>query len=151
MPIRYIAELNMKKTIILVPLLFINLILNAQQKMKNTLPFTPSLQVDNLLFISGQVGINPETSTLTNENFDAEVKQVMENLKTQLQAHGLTLEDLVSTTIYLKDMKNYAALNERYSSYFENKYPTRTCIAVLDLPANASVEISGIAHFKTKE
>lgn len=119
--------------------------------MENKLPFTPSLRVDNLLFISGQVGINPESSKLANENFDAEVKQVMENLQAQLHGHGLALEDLVSTTIYLKDMKNYAALNERYSSYFENKYPTRTCIAVLDLPANASVEISGIAHFKTKE
>lgn len=119
--------------------------------MNNTLPFTPSLRVDNLLFISGQVGINPETSTLANENFDAEVKQVMENLQTQLHGNGLTLKDLVSVTIYLKDMKNYAALNERYSSYFEHTFPTRTCIAVLDLPANASVEISGIAHFKIKE
>jgi 2-iminobutanoate/2-iminopropanoate deaminase len=110
-------------------------------------PLSPSLKVGDLLFISGQVGIDPINSKLSDANFEAEVRQVMNNLHSQLKEHGLSLEHLASTVIYLKDMKNYSVLNEVYASYFKDKFPTRTCIAVLDLPVNASVEISGIAHF----
>lgn len=62
--------------------------------MKNTLPFIPSFKVDNLLFISQHVDVNPKAETLTNENFDAKVKQGMKSLRTQLQEHELNLEDL---------------------------------------------------------
>lgn len=116
--------------------------------MNQKFPLSPSLKVDNLLFISGQMGIDPATSKLSDAPFEAEVRQVMNNLQAQLKEHGLTLEHLASTVIYLKDMKNYSALNEVYGGYFKHKFQTRTCIAVLDLPVNASVEISGIAHFK---
>jgi len=119
--------------------------------MNSKYPLSASLRVDQLLYISGQVGKNPATGTMVNESFDAEVKQVMENLQSQLHAHGLTCEDLVSTIIYLKDMKDYTALNERYATYFTERFPTRTCIAVADLPSNATVEISGIAHFKSQQ
>lgn len=120
---------------------------NAQEK----LPFSSSLKAGDLLFVSGQVGINPATSTLSNASFEAEVKQVMENLKIELKKHNLTMDDLVSTIIYLKDMKQYDQLNKIYASYFKKRFPTRTCIAVLELPIGASVEISGITHFqKTK-
>ena len=133
-------------------LLILNsLTIKAQNTMANKVPFTPSLKVGEMVFISGQVGINPTTSQLSDSTFEAEVKQVMENLKVQLEIYNLTFEDLISTIIYLKDMKNYSNLNEIYGSYFKNRYPTRTCIAVTDLPANASVEISGIAHFKDKK
>ena len=113
--------------------------------MYNKKPFSPSLRIDNLLFISGQVGVDPATSKLSDASFAAEVSQVMSNLQTQLQAQGLTFENLVSTVIYLKDMNNYTVMNEIYGSCFKNRFPTRTCIAVSDLPGNASVEISGIA------
>lgn len=119
--------------------------------MANKVPYTPSLKVGEILFISGQVGINPTTSQLSDSTFEAEVKQVMENLKIQLEIYNLTFDDLTSTIIYLKDMKNYNKLNEIYGSYFKTRYPTRTCIAVADLPVNASVEISGIAHFKINQ
>lgn len=112
------------------------------------LPFSSSLKVDNLVFISGQVGIDPQISKLCNTTFESEIRQVMSNILTQLKSYDLTLDDLISTVIYLKDMKNYSILNAVYGSYFKEKFPTRTCIAVFDLPANASVEISGIAHFQ---
>lgn len=114
----------------------------------NNKPFSPSLKINNLLFISGQVGIDPGTSMLSDAGFEAEVRQVMTNLLFQLQAHGGTFDNLVSTVIYLRDMKNYSVLNEVYGSYFKNKFPTRTCVTVLELPANASVEISGIAYIE---
>ncbi|MDR6466142.1 Rid family detoxifying hydrolase [Chryseobacterium sediminis] len=132
-------------------LILSNLTIKAQNTMANKVPFTPSLKVDELVFISGQVGINPATSQLSDSTFEAEVKQVMENLKAQLDIYNLTFDDLISTIIYLKDMKNYNKLNEIYGSYFKNRFPTRTCIAVADLPANASVEISGIAQYKIKK
>ncbi len=115
------------------------------------MPFSPSLRIDNLLFISGQIGVDPVTSKLSDTSFEAEVRQVMNNLLAQLQVHNATFEDLISTVIYLKDMKNYVVLNEVYASCFQDKFPTRTCIAVFDLPANASVEISGIANFSSRE
>jgi len=115
--------------------------------MANTVPYSASLRVKDQLFISGQIGRIPEKGLLANESFEAEVKQVMENLHTQLKAHQLTFDNLVSTVIYLKDMKNYDLLNKVYGSFFNDKFPTRTCIAVADLPAGASVEISGIATF----
>lgn len=128
-----------------------NLIIKAQNNMANKVPYTPSLKVGEMVFISGQVGINPATSQLSDSTFESEVKQVMENLKIQLEIYNLTFDDLISTIIYLKDMKNYSRLNEVYGSYFKTRFPTRTCIAVADLPANASIEISGIAHFKEKK
>lgn len=128
-----------------------HLTIKAQNNMANKVPYTPSLKVGEMVFISGQVGIDPTTAQLSDSTFEAEVKQVMENLKAQLTIYNLTFDELVSTIIYLKDMKNYSRFNEIYGSYFKNRYPTRTCIAVADLPANASVEISGIAHFKINQ
>ena len=138
----------MKRIIFTTLVILLNLSLNAQSNMNKKIPLSPSLKVGDLLFISGQVGIDPTTSKLSDANFETEVRQVMNNLQSQLKEHGLTLEHLASAIIYLKDMKNYSVLNEVYGSYFKDKFPTRTCIAVLDLPVKASVEISGIAHFK---
>ncbi|KZE76187.1 hypothetical protein AV926_16195 [Myroides marinus] len=125
--------------------------MQAQEKTEVTLPLSSSLKVGDLLFISGQIGIHPKTSQLSNSSFEEESKQVMENLKNELKKHNLTMEDLVSTTIYLKDMKQYDELNKVYSNYFMNTFPTRTCIAIQELPAKASVEISAIAHFKNNK
>jgi len=118
---------------------------NAQQK-ESKFPLSSSLSSGNLVFISGQVGINSETSALINSSFEEEAHQVMKNLEHQLKINHLTMDDLVSTIVYLKDMKHYDALNKVYGSYFKKRFPTRTCIAVADLPAGASVEISGIAE-----
>lgn len=75
----------------------------------------------------------------------------MENFKTEVKKHKLTMDDIVSTTIYLKDIKQYERLNKVYGSYFSKQFPTRTCIVVADLPVGASVEISGIAQFQSKK
>lgn len=119
----------------------------AQDTKGKVLPFSSSLVAGDLVFLSGQIGIDPVSSKLSDAGFEAEVRQVMENIKSELKKHNLTLDNLVSTTIYLKDMKQYDALNKVYSSYFKDRFPTRTCIAVADLPADASVEITGTAHF----
>ncbi|MDT0678721.1 RidA family protein [Autumnicola musiva] len=114
--------------------------------MKNKAPLSPSLRIENTVYISGQVGINPQTSKLSNDSFENEVKQMMKNLKIQLKNNDGGFNNLVSVIAYLKSMKDYEAFNTIYSTYFKDKFPTRTCIAVLDLPLGASVEISGIAY-----
>jgi len=121
------------------------------EKRKQAFPISSSLQVGNLIFISGQVGIDPRTNTLLDTSFETEVYQIMENLASELHTYGLSLKDLISTTVYLKDMEHYAVLNEIYGSYFSENFPTRTCIAVANLPVNASVEISGIAYIRASE
>lgn len=122
--------------------------LYAQQGVENTRPFSPALVAGELVFLSGKIGTNPVTAKLANESFEAEVRQVMENLRNELKAYDLTLDDLVSTIVYLKDMSQYDALNKVYGTFFQKRFPTRTCIAVADLPGGASVEISGIAQLK---
>lgn len=139
----------MKNTIFILMLSVFSISVNAQENKETKLPFSSSLKAGELLFVSGQVGINPATSKLASESFEAEVQQVMENLKNELKKHNLTMDDLVSTIIYLKDMKYYDRLNKVYGGYFKDRFPTRTCIAVADLPAGASVEISGVAHFQS--
>jgi len=117
---------------------------SAQQQF----PIANTRTAGNLVFVSGQVGIDPETAKLVDTSFEDEAKQVMKNLENHLKEHDLSFDDLVSTIVYLKDMKQYEALNKVYGSFFKERFPTRTCIAVADLPANASVEISGIAEKK---
>lgn len=135
----------MKKLIYSLAISLFFLSANAQDNGGKKLPFSSSLVAGELVFLSGQIGIDPNTSKLSDSSFEAEVRQVMENIKKELLIHHLTLDDLVSATIYLKDMKQYEKLNSVYGSYFKDKFPTRTCIAVADLPANASVEITVIA------
>lgn len=115
--------------------------------MSTTIPYSPTLKVGELLFISGQVALDPHTSTMVRSGFEDELIQVMRNLCTHLEQNGLTISHLISTTIYLKDINNFALVNGIYGSFFEEKFPTRTCIAVADLPLEANVEISAIASF----
>lgn len=136
----------MKKFLITIFIMTAVVTTQAQENGSNKIPFSPSIKTGNLLFISGQVGIEPKTAKLVDASFEAELRQVMENLKKQLDEHDLQFDDLVSTIIYLKDMDNYDMVNKIYGTYFKERYPSRTCIAVKDLPAKASVEISGIAE-----
>ncbi|MCL6219005.1 RidA family protein [Zunongwangia sp. SCSIO 43204] len=119
--------------------------------MKSKAPLRPSLRIENTVYISGQVGINPQTSKLSNDSFENEVRQMMDNLKLQLENNDGGFNNLVSVIAYLKSMKDYDTFNTIYGTYFEDKFPTRTCIAVLDLPLGASVEISGIAYIPQRK
>ena len=140
----------MKKLLVTASIFFAALSIKAQQNTSSTAPISPFIKVDNMLYISGQVGIDRTTSKLVDSSFEAEVKQVMYNIDTQLKANKLGMDDLVSTIVYVKDMKNYNTVNEIYRTYFKDRFPTRTFIAVADLPVNANIEISAIASFGKK-
>ncbi len=110
-------------------------------------PYSDAVEAGGMLYVSGQIGrLNGQ---LVTESFPAEAHQVMKNVGEILRKRMLTHDNLVSVTIYLKDMKNYAATNEVYRTYFRgSRLPARVCIAVADLPMNANVEIAGIAQMR---
>lgn len=108
-------------------------------------PYSQAVQTGNMLFISGQIAINPATNELIEGDVKAEAVQVMKNLEALLNAAGYTFEDIVKTSIFLRDMADFTSVNEVYGSHFKADYPARETVAVLGLPKNVNVEISVIA------
>ena len=103
-------------------------------------PFSTGVKANGFLFLSGQVGIDQD-GNLAND-FDLEVRQIFKNIEAVLSEQKLTFDNIVSVTVYLKDMQNFKRLNDIYKTYFNGYYPTRTCIAVLELPLKANVELT---------
>jgi 2-iminobutanoate/2-iminopropanoate deaminase len=108
-------------------------------------PYSQAVRVDNLLFLSGQVAMKPDTNELITGDITAEAKQIMENLKAVLSAANLTFEHVVKTTMFLADMNLFGAVNDVYGSYFNGDFPARETVAVKALPKGVEVEISMIA------
>lgn len=108
-------------------------------------PYSQAVKTGNLLFVSGQIPLNPQTGTLITDGIEAETHQVMKNLQAILTAAGTTLEAVVKTTIFLKSMDDFANVNTVYASYFKGNYPARETVEVSRLPKDARVEISVVA------
>lgn len=99
----------------------------------------------NFLFVSGQVAKEAKTGAMVLGDIKSETKQVMENLRAILAEANMDFTNVVKTTIFMKDMNNFAAMNEIYGSYFEGNYPARETVQVVRLPLDVNVEISVIA------
>lgn len=108
-------------------------------------PYSQAVQAGNLLFVSGQIALVPETGQLVSGDIEAEAHQVMKNLQAVLAAAGANFSNIVKTTIFLSDMQLFAAVNEVYGSYFSGNYPARETVQAAGLPRNVNVEISVIA------
>ncbi|MBV4357777.1 MULTISPECIES: RidA family protein [Pinibacter] len=108
-------------------------------------PYSQAVQAGNMLFISGQIPINPATGNVEATDIQGEATQVMENLKAILTEAGTTFASIVKTNIYLSDMNLFAQVNEVYGKYFEKDFPARETVAVKGLPKGVNVEISMIA------
>jgi 2-iminobutanoate/2-iminopropanoate deaminase len=108
-------------------------------------PYSQSIKFGHGLFLSGQLSIDPKTNQFVNGTIEEQGKQVLENLKAVLEANGMTLDDVVSTTVYMKDLNDFAKLNAVYATYFKDKPPARATVQVARLPRDALVEISAIA------
>lgn len=117
----------------------------------HSLPFSEAVAANGMLYISGQVGIDPATGTLVNQRFQEEATQVMKNLGSVLAHHQLNYQQLVNVTIYLTDMDQYAVANEVYRGFFTGRFPARVCIAVKELPLGAKIEICGIAQLQQEK
>lgn len=108
-------------------------------------PYNQSVMAGNLLFVSGQIAIDPKTGNIEAKDAAAETTQVMKNIEAILTQAGLTFEHVVKTTIFLSDMSLFAIVNEVYGKYFSGNFPARETVAVKELPKKVNIEISVIA------
>jgi len=111
------------------------------------LPFSEAVRAGDLLFLSGQLGIRPDTRRLAEGGIRAQTEQTMENIRATLARHGLTMDRVVKCTIFLADMGEWSAMNEVYVRYFPRKLPARSALGSSGLALGARVEIECIAAF----
>ncbi len=108
-------------------------------------PYEQGIRVHGLVFTAGQVPIDPKTGSLVEGGIAAQTRQVLENLKGVLQASGSSMEQVVKTTVFLKDMVDFPAMNEVYAQYLGSSKPARSTVAVAELPKGALIEIDLVA------
>jgi len=108
-------------------------------------PYNQAIKAGNTLYVSGQIALSPESGILVQGTVAAEARQVLSNLGAVLTAAGYSFADVVKTTIFLRDMDDFGAVNEVYGEYFTEQAPARETVAVAGLPKNVNVEISVVA------
>ncbi len=101
--------------------------------------YSQMLRAGNLVFCSGQVAFDPATGKITGEDITAQTKQALDNLESELKDAGLTINDAVKVTVYLKDMKDFAAMDAEYGKHFTKPYPVRSCIQAAELPVEGAL------------
>ncbi|MDR1103584.1 MAG: RidA family protein [Tannerella sp.] len=113
-------------------------------------PYSQAIQAGNLLFVSGQLGLDPATGTWVEGGVKEQTAQAFKNVRAILSAAGYTLRNIVKTTVFLSDMADFAAVNEVYAAQFDSDFPARSAVAVRTLPKNGLVEIEVIAISQCK-
>ena len=110
-------------------------------------PYSPAIRAGQLLFISGQVSIDPASGNFMGGDIKVETRRVLENVGALLKAGGLDYSAVVRTTVFLADMNEFTAMNEVYAGFFDEPYPARATVQVARLPKDARVEIDVIASY----
>jgi 2-iminobutanoate/2-iminopropanoate deaminase len=108
-------------------------------------PYSQAIRAGGLLFVSGQVALDPDTGRIVEGDIAAQTERVMQNLEAILSAAGASLQSVVRTTVYLADMNEFAAMNEVYGHFFDTPAPARSTVQVSRLPRDARIEIDAIA------
>ena len=108
-------------------------------------PYSQAIESNGMVFVSGQLPIDPETGVFASSDIMGQTRQSLTNMRNILESEGLYLSNVVKTTVFLSDMNNFAAMNEVYSSFFSSPFPARSAVAVKTLPKDALVEIECIA------
>ena len=108
-------------------------------------PYSQAIRANGFLYVSGQVALDPKTGEMTGGDIREQTERVLENVKGILEAAGVNLHHVVKTTVFLKDMNDFAAMNEVYAKYFTSAPPARSTVQVARLPKDALVEIELIA------
>jgi len=111
-------------------------------------PYSPAVRAGQLLFVSGQVALDPATGQMVDGGIAEQTRRVLDNVGALLTAGGRSFADVVRTTIFLADMNDFAAVNEIYGQYFSEPYPARATVQVARLPKDARVEIDVIASYE---
>lgn len=114
-------------------------------------PYSQAVLINDFLFVSGQIGINPKLNKLVEGGVENEFKQIMENIGEILASIGLDYSNIVKTSIYLLELDDFQKINEMYSYYFQKDFPARETVGVSKLPKNAKVEVSVIAYVGKKK
>ena len=108
-------------------------------------PYSQAIRAGNLLFLSGQVAFDPATGELVKGDIVQQTQRALENMKAVLEAEKLTMADVVKTTVFMKNIENFARMNEVYASYFPAPHPARSTVEVARLPRDVEVEIEAVA------
>jgi len=108
-------------------------------------PYSQAIRAGNLLFLSGQIAIDPKNNQMNSGSIEAQTKQVLDNLDAVLKANGMSMDNVVNVTVFLKDMNDFNKMNAVYGTYFHDKPPARATTQIARLPRDALVEISAIA------
>lgn len=125
---------------------FVSGIVVAQKSVPlSKLPFSPSRKAGDTLYVSGQIPRTADGKDVR-DSVEAETRQVMENLGRILREGGMSFDDVVNATVYLKDINDYQEMNKVYASYFKGPFPARACVGGMDLVFGFKVEISCVAH-----
>ncbi len=119
--------------------------LNSGKVFPAGLPLSEAVRVGDTLYLSGQVGIVPGTMNLAPGGLEGETRQTMENIKTTLEAHGYSMNDLVKCLVMLADISQWATFNEVYKTWFDDRYPARSAFGANGLAVGAQVEVECIA------
>ena len=120
-------------------------IINTEKAPKAIGPYSQAVEANGMLFISGQIPVNPETGKVVEGGVAEQTEQVLLNMKAILEEAGLNFSNVVKTTCLLDNMDNFAAMNEVYAKYFTNEMPARAAYGVVKLPLGVMVEIEAIA------
>jgi 2-iminobutanoate/2-iminopropanoate deaminase len=117
----------------------------SQKAPKPIGPYSQAVQAENFLFVSGQLAVNPKEDKIVAKDISSQTRQVMENLKSILEAVGFDLKDVVQSTVYLSSMSLFDEFNREYAKFFEKNYPARATVGA-ELKAGALVEVSVVAY-----
>ncbi|RLE68198.1 MAG: deaminase [Thermoprotei archaeon] len=109
-------------------------------------PYSQAVKCGRFIFGSGQIAIDPESGEIVGKNIEEQTERIMINIKGILESVGYSLEDIVKTTVFLKNIKDYSRFNRIYSKFFSKKFPARTTVGVASLPKNVLIEIDFIAY-----
>lgn len=107
-------------------------------------PYSQAIEVNNMVFTSGVIPINPQTGELVTGSIEEQAEQAIGNLAALLKESGVAMENVVKTTVFIKDMNDFAKINEVYAKYFTSNFPARSCVEVARLPKDVLIEIEAI-------
>lgn len=109
-------------------------------------PYSQAVKVGNLLFTSGMIPIDPATNTLVEGDIEVQAERALMNVKALLEESGSSLDKVVKTVVFIKDMNDFAKVNEIYAKYFTKDFPARSCVEVARLPKDVLIEMEAIAE-----
>ena len=109
-------------------------------------PYSQAVKTGGLIFTSGMIPINPETGELVEGGIEVQAERALENVKALLEASGTSMDKVIKTVVFIKNMDDFAKVNEIYAKYFTGNFPARSCVEVARLPKDVLIEMEAIAE-----